>query len=188
MGNIIYFAPRRFSDSRGWFSEVYNRRREAGHGITVDFVQDNLSYSSRAGTIRGIHFQRPPHAQAKLVRCSRGRLIDYVVDLRRGSPTYGHHVSALLTAEQGEQLFVPVGFGHAFVTLEPDSEISYKVSDHYAADCDGGLRYDCPDIAIDWPDVGEAILSERDLALPMLVDFDSPFDYDGVPMTLINVE
>jgi dTDP-4-dehydrorhamnose 3,5-epimerase len=140
-----------------------------------------------AGTIRGIHFQRPPHAQAKLVRCSRGRLLDFAVDLRRGSPTYGQHVAAELTAGKGEQLFVPVGFGHAFVTLEPDTEICYKVSDHYAPDCDDGLRWDCPRIGIDWPDVGAAILSDRDLTLPTLAEFDSPFAYDGAPMRMIRV-
>ena len=187
MGNIIRFAPRRFGDERGWFSEVFNARREATHGIDVDFVQDNQSYSSLSGTVRGIHFQRPPHAQAKLVRCSRGRLIDYAVDLRRGSPTYGRHVETELTAENGQQLFVPVGYGHAFITLEPDTEISYKVSDYYDAACDGGLRWDCPEIAIDWPDIGTVILSERDLTLPSLADFDSPFAYDGVPMHMISL-
>ena len=166
---------------------MYNAHREADIGIDVPFVQDNQSYSASAGTIRGIHFQRPPHAQAKLVRCSRGRLIDYAVDLRRGSPTYGHHVAAELTAEKGEQLFVPVGFGHAFMTLEPGTEICYKVSDYYERGCDDGLRWDCPEIAIDWPDVGTAVLSERDLTLPTLADFDSPFDYDGTPMRMISV-
>ena len=188
MGNIILFAPRRFGDPRGWFSEVFNARREAGHGIDVDFVQDNLSYSALSGTIRGIHFQRPPHAQAKLVRCSRGRLIDYAVDLRRGSPTYGEYVSAELTAESGEQLFVPIGFGHAFVTLEPGTEVSYKTSDYYDPDCDAGLRWNCPEIAIDWPDPGEFTLSERDKMLPTLAEFDSPFAYDGQPMQMIRIE
>jgi dTDP-4-dehydrorhamnose 3,5-epimerase len=187
MGNIILFAPRRFGDERGWFSEVFNARREIGNGIAVDFVQDNQSYSTLSGTIRGIHFQRPPHAQAKLVRCSRGRLIDYAVDLRRGSPTYGHYVAAELTADKGEQLFVPVGFGHAFITLEPGTEICYKVSDYYDADCDGGLRWDSPEIAIDWPNVATVTLSERDRTLPTLVDFQSPFAYDGVPMKMINL-
>jgi dTDP-4-dehydrorhamnose 3,5-epimerase len=144
MGNLILFAPPRLSDSQGWFSEVYNARRETERGIDVEFLQDNLSHSALPGTIRGIHFQRPPHAQAKLVRCSRGRLIDYGVDLRRGSPTYGQHCSALLTADGGEQLLVPVGFGHAFVTLKPDTEISHKVSDYYDPASDSGLRYDCP--------------------------------------------
>lgn len=188
MGNIILFAPRRFGDARGWFSEIFNARREAGNGIHVDFVQDNLSFSARSGTIRGIHFQRPPHAQAKLVRCSRGRLMDYVVDLRRGSPTYGHHLAAELTAEGGEQLFIPAGFGHAFITFEPETEICYKVSDFYDPNCDAGLRWDCPTIAIDWPDVGEVILSERDRTLPTLAGFDSPFAYDGQPMQMIRVE
>jgi len=188
MGNVILFAPRRFSDSRGWFSETFNARREAEIGINVDFVQDNQSYSALPGTIRGIHFQRPPHAQAKLVRCSRGRLIDYAVDLRRGSPTYGRHVAAELSAENGYQLFIPVGFGHAFITLEPGTEICYKVNDFYSPECDGGIRWDCPDIAIDWPLHGTAVLSDKDVALPTLQGFDSPFPYDGTPMELVTAE
>jgi dTDP-4-dehydrorhamnose 3,5-epimerase len=187
MGNIILFAPPRLGDARGWFSEVYNARREAGRGIDAVFVQDNQSYSASSGTIRGIHFQRPPHAQAKLVRCSSGRLVDHVVDLRRGSPTYGQHVTAELSADNRQQLFVPIGFGHAFMTLEPETEICYKVSDYYDPDCDGGVRWNCPTTAIDWPDAENAILSDRDLTLPTLEDFDSPFAYDGTPMRLISV-
>ncbi len=120
MGNIILFAPRRFDDDRDWFTETFNARRETGNGIAVQFIQDNQSYSALSGTIRGIHFQRPPHAQAKLVRCSRGRLIDYAVDLRRGWPTYGRHITAELSAENGQQLFVPVGFGHVFGARDRD--------------------------------------------------------------------
>lgn len=187
MGNIILFAPRRFGDSRGWFSENFNARREVRNGIDVDFVQDNQSSSASVGTIRGIHFQRPPHAQAKLVRCSRGSLIDYAVDLRRGSPTYGQYRSAELSADNGQQFFIPIGFGHAFVTLEPATEICYKVSDFYDPECDGGIRWDCPELAIGWPLVGPVVLSDKDAALPTLADFDSPFNYDGQPMTLITI-
>ena len=187
MGNIILFAPRRFGDNRGWFCENFNARREASNGIDVDFVQDNQSYSASPGTIRGIHFQRPPHAQAKLIRCLRGSLVDYAVDLRRGSPTYGHYRAVELSADNGRQIFIPVGFGHAFLTSEPGTEICYKVSDFYDADCDDGIRWNCPEIAIDWPLVGPAVLSDKDAALPTLADFDSPFDYDGNPMELISV-
>lgn len=173
----------RFGDDRGWFSETWSRAKFAARGVDLDFVQDNQSYSAYAGTIRGIHFQTPPHAQAKLVRCVRGRIIDYAVDLRKGSPTYGKVAFAELTADNGRQLFVPVGFGHAFVTLEPDTEVAYKVSDVYAADCDGGVAWDCSDIGIDWPlPPSGPVLSDKDKLLPRLADFDSPFAYDGVPM------
>lgn len=185
LGNVIIFAPRRFEDNRGWFTETFNARREAMIGIDVQFCQDNLSCSALANTIRGIHFQRPPHAQAKLVRCGRGRLIDYAIDLRAGSPTYGQHLAAELTAENGLQLFIPAGFGHAFMTLEPGTEINYRVDDYYDHSSDGGVRWDCPDIAIDWPLTGPAVLSDKDKTLPALADFDSPFVYDGIPMTLV---
>lgn len=187
MGNIILFAPGRFGDNRGWFSETYNARRETSNRIDVDFVQDNQSFSASLGTIRGIHFQRPPHAQAKLIRCSRGSLIDYAVDLRRGSPTYGQYCAVELSTDNGQQVFIPVGFGHAFVTLEPATEICYKVSNFYNLECDGGIRWDCPEIAIGWPPVGPAILSDKDVALPSLATFDSPFDYDGQPMELTTI-
>lgn len=173
----------RFGDDRGWFSETWSRAKFAGKGIDLDFVQDNHSRSAHVGTIRGLHFQTPPHAQAKLVRCVRGSIVDYAVDLRKGSPTYGKVAYAELSAENGRQLFVPVGFGHAFVTLEPDTEVVYKVSDIYAADCDGGVAWDCPDIGIDWPlPASGPVLSDKDRKLPRLADFDSPFEYDGEPM------
>ncbi|MCE7798386.1 dTDP-4-dehydrorhamnose 3,5-epimerase [Sphingobium sufflavum] len=180
---VKLIQPRRFADSRGWFSETYVDTRWAGFGVDVPFVQDNHSFSAPTGTIRGIHFQSPPHAQAKLVRCVRGSIVDYAVDLRKGSPTYGQHVSAELSAENGSQLFVPVGFGHAFVTLEPDTEVVYKVSDYYAPDCDGGIRWNCPDVGIDWPLPSTGpVLSPKDDELPVLADFDSPFTYDGNPL------
>ncbi len=183
---IKLIKPRRFGDSRGWFSEVYVDTKWAQAGVDVTFVQDNHSYSAPVGTIRGIHFQTPPHTQDKLVRCVRGRIIDYAVDLRTGSPTYGQHVSAELSADNGHQLFVPVGFGHAFVTLEPDTEVIYKVSDYYASECDGGVRWNCPDIGIDWPlPTSGPVLSPKDEALPGLADFISPFTYSGYPLAPI---
>ena len=175
--------PRRFHDDRGWFMETYSEKILAAHGIQDHFVQDNQSFSTLAGTVRGIHFQRPPHAQAKVVRCLRGSIMDYAVDLRRGSPSYGHWVSAELTAENGYQFYVPVGFGHGFVTLEPATEIAYKVSDVYAPGCDGGIAWDDPTICIQWrlPPTGP-VLSDKDKALPTLAEFDSPFAYNGLPL------
>lgn len=163
--------------------ETYSEAAALACGIDVRFVQDNQSFSATEGTIRGLHFQRPPHAQAKLVRCVRGSIMDYAVDVRRGSPTYGRHVATKLTAEGGEQLFVPVGFAHGFVTLEPDVEIAYKVSDVYAPACDGGIVWDDPTISIDWLlPVSGAVLSDKDRMLQTLAEFDSPFDYDGEPL------
>lgn len=185
MSSVTLIETRRFADARGWFSETYAEAKYAALGVDVRFVQDNQSYSAHAGTIRGIHFQTPPHAQAKLVRCVRGSIVDYAVDLRKGSPTWGQAAWATLSAENGRQLFVPVGYGHAFVTLEPDTEVAYKVSDVYAGDCDGGVAWDCPDIGIDWPlPPTGPVLSDKDVALPRLADFDSPFAYDGTPMAV----
>lgn len=163
--------------------ETYSEAALAAVGVHDRFVQDNQSFSAFEGTIRGLHFQRPPHAQAKLVRCVRGAILDYAVDLRRGSPTYGRHVSATLTAEGGEQLYVPVGYGHAFVTLGPDVEVAYKVTDVYAPDCDGGIVWNDATIGIDWPlPASGPVLSDKDRVLPTLAEFDSPFEYDGTPM------
>lgn len=179
---VLLHAPR-FGDARGWFMETYSEARARAVGFDVRFVQDNQSFSGQTGTIRGLHFQRPPHAQAKLVRCVRGSIMDYAVDLRRGSPTYGEWVGAKLTAEGGEQLFVPVGFGHAFITLEPNVEVAYKVSDVYAPDCDGGIVWNDPTIGIDWPlPASGAVLSDKDKALPFLTEFESPFEYNGQPL------
>ncbi|MBS0502391.1 MAG: dTDP-4-dehydrorhamnose 3,5-epimerase [Proteobacteria bacterium] len=184
---VIRITPKRFADPRGWFSETYQRDRFKAAGIAVDFVQDNQSFSAPAGTLRGIHFQSPPHAQAKLVRCLKGRIWDVAVDLRNGSPTYGQSVAAELTAERGEQLFIPAGYGHAFLTLEPDCEVAYKVDDFYAPECDGGIRWDDPDLGIAWPlPVAAPELSEKDARLPLLKDFVSPFAYDGRPLELVD--
>jgi dTDP-4-dehydrorhamnose 3,5-epimerase len=175
---VKLLTPNRFGDDRGFFSEVWNAQVLQRHGIDIDFVQDNQSLSRDIGTVRGLHYQSPPHAQDKLVRCGRGRLLDVAVDARKGSPGYGQWVSVELSAENGRQLLVPKGFLHGFVTLEPDTEILYKCSDYYAPDCDGAIRFDDPDLAIDWGLKGTAaILSAKDAAAPGFRDFDSPFVY-----------
>lgn len=181
------YAPERFGDNRGWFSESYNARKLAEAGIADRFVQDNHSYSAQIGTLRGVHYQIPPHGQAKLVRCVRGRIWDVAVDLRAGSPTYGQWHGAELSADNGHQLYVPVGFGHGFVTLTPDCEIMYKVSDYYAPQHEGGVCWDDPDLAIDWPQQGDPVLSAKDAALPPLSAFDSPFAFGGEPFDAIKV-
>jgi dTDP-4-dehydrorhamnose 3,5-epimerase len=180
LSGVLILTPRRFGDARGWFSEVWNRETLARQGIAFDFVQDNHSYSAATGTVRGLHFQSPPHAQTKLVRCGRGRVFDVAVDIRLGSPTYGHWVGEELSAENGRQLLIPAGFLHGFVTREPDSELLYKCSDVYAPDCDGAVRFDDPDIGIDWGiDAGAATLSGKDAGAPFLKDFRSPFRYEA---------
>jgi dTDP-4-dehydrorhamnose 3,5-epimerase len=172
-------TPRRFGDARGFFSESWSRRVLAGLGMDFDFVQDNHSLSALAGTVRGLHYQRPPHAQAKLVRCGRGRLYDVAVDIRRGSPTYGRWFGAELSFDNGRQLMIPAGFLHGFVTREPDTEIVYKCTDYYAPECDGAVRFDDPAIGIDWGLTEAAILSDKDRAAPPLAAIHNPFDFEG---------
>jgi|TARA_B110000908_G_C10262091_1_gene460124 dTDP-4-dehydrorhamnose 3,5-epimerase len=176
---VLLLEPRRFSDARGVFSESWNRKTLATHGIDIDFVQDNHSVSTQVDTVRGLHFQSPPHAQAKLVRCGRGRLFDVAVDIRKGSPTYGKWVGYDLSFDNGLQLLIPAGFLHGFVTREADTEIVYKCSDYYAFECDGTVRFDDPDIAIEWGISTQAVLSEKDTQAPLLKDFDSPFVWGG---------
>lgn len=176
-------AAKRYVDDRGWFCESFHRARLHALGITCDFVQDNQSISSRAGTLRGLHFQRPPAAQAKLVSVLRGKALDVVVDVRRGSPTYGKHVSIELSADLGHQLYVPVGFAHGFLTLEDDVLLMYKVSQYYAPAHDGGIRWNDPDVAVAWPiKDADIIISDKDRRLPFLKEFSSPFPYDGQPL------
>jgi dTDP-4-dehydrorhamnose 3,5-epimerase len=182
---ISLIATRRYQDERGWFSETYSARHLAMIGIEAVFVQDNQSFSARAGTLRGLHFQGPPAAQAKLVRCIRGHIFDVAVDLRRGSPTYGRWVGAELSAETGEQIFVPPGFAHGFVTLDPETEVAYKTSAPYSPEREGGLRWDDPEVGIAWPVEKDAVTcSDKDRNLPSLSSFETPFDYDGVPLEL----
>ena len=168
-------TPPRFGDHRGFFGETYSRRRFAEMGIDVEFVQDNHSLSRAVGTLRGLHFQAPPNAQGKLLRCGRGAIFDVAVDIRRGSPTYGKWEGYELTAENGHQLYVPIGFAHGFVTLEPDSEIVYKCTDYYAPETEGAVHWNS--CGIDWPLSVDPILSDKDAIAPALADFDSPFVY-----------
>ena len=164
---VLLLTPKRHGDARGFFSESWNRRVMAEAGLEIDFVQDNHSFSARAGTVRGLHFQAPPHAQAKLVRCGRGRLFDVAVDIRKGSPSYGQWAGAELSFDNGHQLLIPAGFLHGFVTREADTEILYKCADYYAPDCDGAVRFDDPDIGIDWGIAPEsAVLSDKDARCP----------------------
>ena len=149
--DVIEIVPRRLADHRGFFAETYSLRIYSDAGIPDIFLQDNHSLSAAAGTVRGLHFQAPPHAQAKLVRCGQGAIFDVAVDIRRDSPTYGRWAGCTLSAENGAQLYIPVGFAHGFATLEPDSEIIYKCSDYYAPESEGALRWDDPDIGITWP-------------------------------------
>lgn len=180
---VILVKPTRHGDARGWFSETYRHDRWTAWGIPDVFVQDNHSMSAPAGVIRGLHFQAPPHAQAKLVRCIAGRIWDVAVDIRRGSPTYGEWVAAELSTANGHQLYLPAGFAHGFVTLEPDTEVVYKVTDFYAPETDGGLKWDDPDLALPWPlPATGAVVSDKDAKLPGFAGFDSPFDYDGRPL------
>jgi dTDP-4-dehydrorhamnose 3,5-epimerase len=161
--------PSRHADHRGFFSETFSRRALAQAGIDRDWVQDNHSLSRARGTVRGLHFQAPPHAQAKLVRVVRGAVLDVAVDLRSGRPSFGRHVAMVLDAASGAQLFIPEGFAHGFCTLEPETEIAYKVSAYYEPSHDRALRWDDPDLAIDWPDCADAaLLSARDRAAPLL--------------------
>lgn len=172
---VVLIAPPRFGDARGFFSESWNREKMRAHGIDIDFVQDNHSVSAAVNTVRGLHFQSPPSAQAKLVRCGRGSLFDVAVDVRKGSETFGQWVGYELSAENGLQLLIPEGFLHGFATRLPDTEIIYKCNNYYAPDCDGAVRFDDPDLAIDWGLSGPAVLSGKDEAAPLMADFDSPF-------------
>ena len=175
---VLTLLPRRFGDDRGFFSESWNRKILRDSGLDLpEFVQDNHSMSGAVGTLRGLHFQAPPHAQGKLVRCGRGRLFDVAVDIRKGSPSYGQWFGAELSFENGLQLWIPAGFLHGFVTRVPDTEIIYKCTDHYAPECDGSVAWDS--IGIDWALQGAPVLSGKDAAAPGLADFDSPFTYDG---------
>ena len=167
---VLLITPRRHGDARGWFSETWSRKTFSELGVAADFVQDNQAFSSRKGTIRGLHFQQAPHAQAKLVRVLKGAIYDVAVDVRQGSSTYGRWVAAELTAEGGEQLFVPRGFAHGYCTLTNDCELFYKVDGLYAPQTEGGVIWNDSDLAIAWPLDGEPVLSDKDKVLPRLKD------------------
>lgn len=177
LSGVVILTPKRFGDDRGYFSEVWNRQSYAKLGVDVDFVQDNHSLSAAKGTVRGLHYQSPPRAQDKLVRCGAGAVVDVAVDIRKSSPTYGQWVSVELSASNGKQIFVPKGFLHGFATLTPNAELLYKCSDYYAPECDGSVYFDSPSIGIDWGvDLENAILSEKDRTAPKFEEFDSPFE------------
>lgn len=176
----LELTPRKFEDERGYFSEIFRLADLTDRAGPVQFVQDNQSLSVRPGTIRGIHFQTLPHAQGKLVRCAKGKVFDVAVDLRRDSRTYGRWISTVLCADKLNQLWIPVGFGHAFCTLEPSAIINYSVTDYYSSEDDKGVAWDDPDIAIDWPDVADAAtLSGKDRTQPAFADLPPLFSLKG---------
>jgi dTDP-4-dehydrorhamnose 3,5-epimerase len=175
LDGVLIITPKRFGDDRGFFAETYNRAVLAVHGVDLEFVQDNHSLSATVGTLRGLHFQTPPRAQGKLVRCGQGALWDVAVDIRRGSNTYGQWVGVDLTAENGRQLLILAGFAHGFVTRAPNTEICYKCTDTYAPNDEGSLAWDDPDLGIDWG-VDAPVLSEKDSNAGHLANFDTPFE------------
>lgn len=177
LDGVLLLSATRYGDERGFFAETYNDRELSDHGVTEQFVQDNHSLSAQANTVRGLHFQAPPHAQAKLIRCGRGAMFDVAVDIRTGSPTYGQWYGAELSFENGKQMFIPAGFAHGFATLCPDTEIVYKCSNYYAPEAEGSIRFDDPDLGIDWGLSGPAILSDRDREAAEFAGWVSPFTY-----------
>ena len=170
LAEVLLITPKRHGDARGWFAETWSREVMSEVGVRAEFVQDNQAFNARAGTVRGLHFQKAPHPQAKLVRVLRGAIYDIALDVRPGSATYGQWAGAELTAERGEQLFVPRGFAHGYVTLTDDCELFYKVDGPYAPQTEGGVIWNDPDLAIPWPIAGEPILSAKDQVLPRLKD------------------
>ncbi|MCL5778968.1 dTDP-4-dehydrorhamnose 3,5-epimerase [Limibaculum sp. FT325] len=178
LGGLVLIHPIRLEDERGFFSEVWSRRLFREAGIDFDWCQDNHSLSREAGTLRGLHYQAPPVGQAKLVRCTRGRIWDVAVDVRRGSPTEGQWYGVELSAENWAQLLVPQGFLHGFLTLEPDCEVVYKVDRPYDAVADGAIAWNDPELAITWPLDGAPRLSEKDRKAPTLADWSSPFKWE----------
>lgn len=174
--DVLLIEPVRHGDTRGFFSEVWSRRSLAAHGLDVEFVQDNHAHSAQKGVLRGLHFQRPPSAQGKLVRVARGAILDVAVDIRAGSPTYGQHVAVELSAENWRQLWVPRGFAHGYLTLEPDTEVLYKTDAYYDRAADAGIAWNDPAFGIAWPvETGSVILSDKDRSAPRLADIAPPF-------------
>jgi dTDP-4-dehydrorhamnose 3,5-epimerase len=182
LADVVLLQPKRLGDARGFFSETWNARRMAEAGLPYNFVQDNESLSAAKGTLRGLHYQAPPFAQAKLVRVVQGAILDVAVDVRVGSPTFGRWVTERLDAETGAQLLVPQGFLHGFLTLTENTRVLYKVDNHYNGPSDGAVAWDDPDLGIDWGVPHEAvILSARDRAAPRFRDWTSPFTYENPP-------
>lgn len=178
--DVLIVKPKKFGDERGFFSETFKASALEAFGVRHAWVQDNHSFSAAPGVVRGLHFQTGDDAQAKLIRVTRGALLDVAVDIRKGSPTYGRHVAVELSAENWTQLFIPIGFAHGFVTLTPDTEALYKVTTGYAPQAEGGVLWNDPDLGIAWPiPEREATINARDAGWPRLKDFDSPFVYAG---------
>jgi len=176
LSEVKLVIPRIHRDQRGFFCETYNHRTLSAAGLPMVFVQDNHTLSSEPGTLRGLHYQAPPHAQGKLIRVTRGSIFDVAVDIRVGSPTFGQHASAVLSSENHMQIWIPVGFAHGYCTLEPDTEVIYKVTDYYAPDCDRGIKWDDDALGIKWPvHPGEVKLSEKDRTQPALKDMGPAF-------------
>lgn len=181
IAGVKLIEPVRHGDARGFFSEVYREDVLLRHGVDLRLVQENHSRSAAPGTIRGLHFQTPPAAQAKLVRVAAGAVFDVAVDIRRGSPTYGRHVAVVLSAAEGNQLLVPEGFAHGFCTIAPDTEVLYKVSRYYSPENDRGLAWDDPALGIAWPLAGAPLLSDKDRRHPLLADLPAYFEYPAGP-------
>lgn len=178
--DVLVIAPRMFRDERGFFSETYNQKTLAAAGFDQTFVQDNHSMSRNRGVVRGLHFQINPEPQGKLVRVARGAIFDVAVDIRHGSPTFGQHVSRVISADNWEQLWVPVGFAHGFCTIEPDTEVIYKVTGYYSPECDRGMAWNDPALGINWPvAANHAVLSAKDKAHPTLSELPAYFTYSG---------
>lgn len=173
---VVVVEPQVFGDHRGWFSEAYSKVKFQELGINYDFVQDNQSMSAQKDTLRGLHFQNNPKAQTKLIRCTKGAILDVAVDIRKGSPTYKQWIAVELTADNHKQLLIPKGFAHGFVTLTDNVEVQYKVDEYYAPECDRSIRFDDPELGVDWG-IDEPILSEKDLKAPLLKDSDYNFVY-----------
>lgn len=179
---VMEIVPPRHGDHRGFFSEVWHRPRMAEKGLDIDWAQDNHSFSAARGVLRGMHYQTPPFAQAKLVRVARGSIYDVALDIRHGSPTFGRWVGLVVSAEKWNQILVPVGFAHGFVTLEPDCEVLYKASAPYSQAHDRSIRFDDPALAIEWPvKAAEITLSDKDRAAPTLAEAEPAFAYGVTP-------
>lgn len=176
LDGVYIIEPKVFGDHRGWFTETYSKDKFQELGIKIDFIQDNHSFSAQKGTLRGLHFQLNPKAQTKLVRCTKGRILDVAVDIRKGSPTYIEWIAVDLTEKNKRQLFVPKGFAHGFITLTNNVEVQYKVDEYYAPECDRCIRFDDPEIGVDWM-IESPILSDKDLKAPLLKESDSDFQY-----------
>ena len=175
--DVLVIKPEKYGDHRGFFSETYNKKLLENAGLAVEFVQDNQSLSAKAGTLRGLHFQAPPFAQDKLVRVINGAIIDVALDIRRNSPTYGQHISEIISANNWKQIFIPKGFAHGFLTTEPDTEVIYKVSNFYAPDCDFGINWNDKNLGINWGiDQEKVTISEKDVVQPYFQDIETPFE------------